>query len=117
MSAGEPTTGFRVSGECRRCVYHTTGFHCEKCAPGFWGDALAEPRGDCKPCNCYTPGTKRPGIEYEQLECAQEDGQCDCQPHVQGQLCDQCEVSEGSRRRGCCTPGSWVRVLSPVLLG
>ncbi|PKU36397.1 laminin subunit gamma-3 [Limosa lapponica baueri] len=37
-----------VSGRCLRCLYNTTGEHCEKCRPGFYGDALApDPAGKC----------------------------------------------------------------------
>uniref|UniRef100_A0A183CJ16 Laminin EGF-like domain-containing protein n=1 Tax=Globodera pallida TaxID=36090 RepID=A0A183CJ16_GLOPA len=31
-----------ISGQCIRCDYHTAGWNCERCAPGFWGNALDE---------------------------------------------------------------------------
>ncbi|KAM4787578.1 laminin subunit alpha-4 isoform 1-T1 [Cyanocitta cristata] len=39
-----------VTGQCRNCLHHTSGFKCERCAPGYYGDArLAK---NCTACNC-----------------------------------------------------------------
>uniref|UniRef100_A0A8U7NET7 Laminin subunit alpha-4 n=1 Tax=Corvus moneduloides TaxID=1196302 RepID=A0A8U7NET7_CORMO len=39
-----------VTGQCRNCLHHTSGFKCERCAPGYYGDArLAK---NCTACSC-----------------------------------------------------------------
>ncbi|XP_015714210.1 laminin subunit alpha-4 [Coturnix japonica] len=39
-----------VTGQCRNCLHHTTGFKCERCAPGYYGDAIFAK--NCTACNC-----------------------------------------------------------------
>ncbi|XP_075001795.1 laminin subunit alpha-4 isoform X2 [Calonectris borealis] len=39
-----------VTGQCRNCLRHTTGFKCERCAPGYYGDARFAK--NCTECNC-----------------------------------------------------------------
>ncbi|XP_007432614.1 laminin subunit alpha-4 [Python bivittatus] len=39
-----------VTGQCRNCLRNTTGFNCELCAPGYYGDARIAKR--CTACNC-----------------------------------------------------------------
>ncbi|KAE9553293.1 hypothetical protein FO519_003506 [Halicephalobus sp. NKZ332] len=80
------------TGECKKCIYNTTGFNCENCLSGFWGDAKKEPKNDCRECSCYPPGTKRRNFNDEFLTCDQETGQCECLSHVTGTRCDQCEL-------------------------
>ncbi|KAF1663167.1 Laminin subunit gamma-3, partial [Aptenodytes patagonicus] len=76
-----------VSGRCLRCLYNTTGEHCERCRPGFYGDALApDPAGKCAPCDCNPDGSA-PGLEG----CDPGTGQCHCLPHVTGRACGLCQ--------------------------
>lgn len=56
---------------------------------GYYGDALAPHKGDCKPCQCYPPGTQETG--FGPPLCDQLTGQCQCKTHVYGKNCDQCE--------------------------
>ncbi|XP_062496916.1 laminin subunit gamma-3 isoform X1 [Pezoporus occidentalis] len=76
-----------VSGRCLRCLYNTTGEHCERCRTGFYGDALAaNPAGKCAPCGCNPDGSA-PGLEG----CDPSSGQCHCLPHVTGRTCGLCQ--------------------------
>ncbi|XP_038046444.1 laminin subunit gamma-1-like [Patiria miniata] len=86
----------RDTGECLKCIYNTGGFNCENCLAGFYGDALALPKGQCRPCDCYNTGSFS-------IECDQTDGQCRCLPFVVGRQCDQCEEGywDLESGRGC----------------
>ncbi|NXE29510.1 LAMC3 protein, partial [Ardeotis kori] len=76
-----------VSGRCLRCLYNTTGEHCERCRPGFYGDALApDPAEKCAPCDCNPDGSAL-GLEG----CDPSTGQCRCLPHVTGRACGLCQ--------------------------
>ncbi|XP_012581228.1 PREDICTED: laminin subunit alpha-1 [Condylura cristata] len=70
-----------VTGECLRCIGNTAGPHCERCADGFYGDAVTAK--NCRACECHGEGSLS-GV------CHHETGLCDCRPHVTGQQCDQC---------------------------
>ncbi|NXM80337.1 LAMA4 protein, partial [Oenanthe oenanthe] len=39
-----------VTGQCRSCLHHTSGAKCERCAPGYFGDARFAK--NCTACNC-----------------------------------------------------------------
>ncbi|KAF3831845.1 hypothetical protein GH733_000657 [Mirounga leonina] len=40
-----------VTGQCRNCLRNTTGFKCERCAPGYYGDArIAKNCAGCDKC-------------------------------------------------------------------
>ncbi|XP_051552482.1 laminin subunit gamma-3-like [Myxocyprinus asiaticus] len=71
-----------VTGHCLKCRGHTTGDHCEKCRPGYYGNALANelsPEHKCKPCACNMAGTSG-----SMNECHPDTGNCVCLSHVTG---------------------------------
>ncbi|XP_066240429.1 laminin subunit alpha-5 isoform X1 [Saccopteryx leptura] len=102
---GDPNLLFNdcdpLTGACRSCLRHTTGPHCESCAPGFYGNALLP--GNCTRCDCSSCGTE---------SCDPHSGRCLCKAGVTGPRCDRCQEGhfgfEGCR--GChpcaCGPAS-----------
>ncbi|KAL1415178.1 hypothetical protein MTO96_029694 [Rhipicephalus appendiculatus] len=99
-----------TTGECLKCVYNTTGFNCERCLPGHFGDALSVPKGDCKPCDCHRLGS------MEDSECDPRTGQCACKANVAGRQCGQCregywnlQSGDGCEACNCNLVGSYNR--------
>ncbi|XP_072218909.1 laminin subunit alpha-4 [Leuresthes tenuis] len=90
-----------VTGYCQHCWGNSAGANCEKCAPGFYGDAISAK--NCRECECNKCGTS---------SCDDRTGVCHCKPGVTGRLCDQCEegYSGFSSCQGCrrceCGPAS-----------
>ncbi|XP_031717419.1 laminin subunit alpha-4 [Anarrhichthys ocellatus] len=86
-----------VTGHCQHCWGNTAGANCERCAPGFYGDAISAK--NCRECECNECGTS---------SCDDRKGVCHCKPGVTGRLCDQCEEGyfgfsscQGCRRCEC----------------
>ncbi|KAJ0061302.1 hypothetical protein NL108_014826 [Boleophthalmus pectinirostris] len=81
-----------VTGHCQHCWGNTAGAHCERCAPGFYGDAITAK--NCRECECNKCGTS---------SCDDRTGVCHCKPGVTGRLCDQCEDGHSgfSSCQGC----------------
>lgn len=83
-----------TTGECLKCIYNTWGPKCERCLPGFYGDALQLPKGNCRPCGCHHEGTVRSegpvGKTYDTAFLCDAGGQCACKPNVMGRQCDRC---------------------------
>ncbi|XP_074149992.1 laminin subunit gamma-3 [Sminthopsis crassicaudata] len=108
----DPTTG-----HCLRCLYNTTGAHCEQCQEGFYGSALApHPHDKCTPCSCNPSGSAR-----EQGACDPRTGQCSCLPHVTGRDCSHCspgfydlQPERGCRSCKCHPVGSQENQCHPV---
>nr|NP_476618.1 LanB1, isoform A [Drosophila melanogaster]NP_723319.1 LanB1, isoform B [Drosophila melanogaster]P11046.4 RecName: Full=Laminin subunit beta-1; AltName: Full=Laminin B1 chain; Flags: Precursor [Drosophila melanogaster]AAF52563.1 LanB1, isoform A [Drosophila melanogaster]AAN10647.1 LanB1, isoform B [Drosophila melanogaster] len=92
----------RQTGACLKCLYQTTGDHCELCKDGFFGDALQQ---NCQQCECDFLGTNN-----TIAHCDRFTGQCPCLPNVQGVRCDQCaenhwKIASGEGCESCnCDP-------------
>lgn len=72
-----------VTGKCHKCTKNNDGDQCEKCKPGFYGDAID--KKDCRDCKCNACGA-------EDVACNGTNGQCQCKPNVEGSRCNQCKV-------------------------
>ncbi|XP_066935737.1 laminin subunit gamma-1-like [Clytia hemisphaerica] len=93
-----------LTGACLKCIYNTTNGDeekCEECADGFYGDALAEPKGNCTACKCFEPGTKKPAghVAGEAISC-DKNGKCECLDNVKGDHCDQCPAGHWNVQSG-----------------
>uniref|UniRef100_A0A670YYY9 Laminin subunit alpha 2 n=1 Tax=Pseudonaja textilis TaxID=8673 RepID=A0A670YYY9_PSETE len=71
-----------LSGACLKCKPGTTGQYCEKCADGYFGDALDVKK--CQACSCNINGS------FSKV-CDSKTGQCHCKPNVLGRQCNQCK--------------------------
>ncbi|CAG9855702.1 unnamed protein product [Phyllotreta striolata] len=103
-----------TTGECLKCIFNTAGPKCEHCLSGFYGNALALPKGDCRRCECNSLGTEK-DIDGEE-KCDRALGVCECKIHVVGSNCDRCEDGYfdlsgdgGCRSCDCDTVGAWNR--------
>uniref|UniRef100_A0A671NY82 Uncharacterized protein n=1 Tax=Sinocyclocheilus anshuiensis TaxID=1608454 RepID=A0A671NY82_9TELE len=95
------------SGECLKCLGHTAGRHCERCADGFYGDPLflyvvsqagyyGISSGDgCRLCECNQSGALSASCD--------EEGRCQCITGVTGEKCDRCERGYYSFTESGCT--------------
>uniref|UniRef100_A0A8C3QB86 Laminin subunit alpha-1 n=1 Tax=Geospiza parvula TaxID=87175 RepID=A0A8C3QB86_GEOPR len=69
------------TGQCLKCLGNTAGHHCEKCADGYYGDAVIDK--NCRACACHVNGSLS-------STCQHETGVCSCKPNVIGERCDKC---------------------------
>ncbi|NXE48976.1 LAMA2 protein, partial [Casuarius casuarius] len=83
-----------LSGACLICKPGTTGQYCERCADGYFGDALDA--RNCQPCHCNVNGS------LSEI-CDSRTGQCECKANVIGRRCDMCkpETFGLQSSRGC----------------
>uniref|UniRef100_A0A667Z6E9 Laminin, alpha 4 n=1 Tax=Myripristis murdjan TaxID=586833 RepID=A0A667Z6E9_9TELE len=65
-----------VTGHCQHCWGNTAGANCERCAPGYYGDAISAK--DCRECDC------------ESGHCDMHTGECLPEAAVVNLCCDEC---------------------------
>ncbi|XP_069778449.1 laminin subunit alpha-1 isoform X2 [Narcine bancroftii] len=70
-----------LTGECLKCISSTAGTRCERCADGYYGDAVTVK--NCSSCDCNVNGSSSE-------VCDLTTGRCQCRPNVLGQKCDKC---------------------------
>ncbi|KAM3931256.1 laminin subunit alpha-2 isoform 4-T4 [Leptodactylus fuscus] len=69
------------TGACLICKPGVAGNLCDKCAEGYFGNALGP--SSCQPCNCNINGSTS-------MSCNLQTGQCECRSNVRGRQCDEC---------------------------
>uniref|UniRef100_A0A673J6E4 Laminin subunit gamma-2-like n=1 Tax=Sinocyclocheilus rhinocerous TaxID=307959 RepID=A0A673J6E4_9TELE len=68
----------RRTGECRKCLSHSTGPKCENCEDGYYHSYPTEP---CQACNCNRQGSVSTSCN--------DKGQCKCKEGYDGLKCDE----------------------------
>uniref|UniRef100_A0A182TRW1 Laminin IV type A domain-containing protein n=1 Tax=Anopheles melas TaxID=34690 RepID=A0A182TRW1_9DIPT len=97
------------TGECGLCLHNTVGTNCERCLPGFYGNATLGRPDDCKRCACPL---ESPSNNFSP-NCQSRGGSSDPSEYVctqcpEGYTGDHCEFgnTEGWRCERCKT-GYW----------
>uniref|UniRef100_A0A8C2X678 Laminin, alpha 1 n=1 Tax=Cyclopterus lumpus TaxID=8103 RepID=A0A8C2X678_CYCLU len=74
----------------KACTHNTTGPQCERCLPGFHGDASEGTAGDCRPCACPLTETSNSFSPTCSLD-ASGQVSCDrCGDGYTGRTCERC---------------------------
>lgn len=93
----DPQSCDSKTGECLKCLSHTTGPKCDQCQLGFYGDPINNHY--CIKCDCDSRGSTN---ETGSI-CDVKTGKCFCLPNVIGIKCDSCEDQhwDFGNRFGC----------------
>uniref|UniRef100_A0A674KBM4 Heparan sulfate proteoglycan 2 n=1 Tax=Terrapene triunguis TaxID=2587831 RepID=A0A674KBM4_9SAUR len=98
---GHSSSCDRAFGYCLNCQHNTEGPQCNKCKPGFFGDATRGNATACRSCPCpYTDSTRR----FSDTCFLDTDGQATCDACAQGYTGRRCErwVPEALVEQGGC---------------
>ncbi|XP_055377658.1 laminin subunit beta-1 isoform X2 [Condylostylus longicornis] len=80
------------TGQCLNCMDFTTGYNCELCLKGYYGNPLLGNEIGCRPCRC--PDTVMSGhshAEICELDRRNNDMICHCKQGYSGARCDVCD--------------------------
>nr|XP_022901153.1 laminin subunit beta-1 isoform X1 [Onthophagus taurus]XP_022901154.1 laminin subunit beta-1 isoform X1 [Onthophagus taurus] len=103
------------SGQCKQCLYETTGDHCEMCRSGFY---RTSPEEMCRECVCHILGWNKTAGD-----CDRYTGKCPCYPNVIGDDCEKCKenhwkIASGKGCEPCdCDPVGSKHLQCNVYLG
>ena len=95
------------SGVCRNCQHNTEGDYCERCAPGYYGDARQGSPNSCQPCPC--PLTEPPNQFSPVCELA-SDGQVTCTACPAGHTGRRCESCIQGYTGNPLRPGDYCKI-------
>lgn len=81
-----------VSGRCLQCDHNTEGDHCERCLPGFYGNASGGTPNDCYRCPCpRATETNNFALSCE-VSTTEMIVNCICPEGYLGHRCEECAV-------------------------
>ncbi|XP_023288862.1 laminin subunit alpha-1-like [Orussus abietinus] len=85
-----------ATGECGSCEHNTTGPNCDRCAPGYYGDAIVGAPNDCKRCACpltLESNNFSPRCQLDDLSNLEGGYVCtQCPKGYTGDHCESCDV-------------------------
>ncbi|XP_054830970.1 laminin subunit alpha-2 [Eublepharis macularius] len=90
-----------ITGECLDCKHNTGGPYCDRCLPGFYGDATKGKPDDCQLCACplnIPSNNFSPTCHLEQSH---------------GLICDECPLGYSGSRCERCAEGYFGQPLIP----
>ena len=79
------------TGQCLFCMEYTTGYNCDRCLEGYYGNPLLGSEIGCRPCRC--PDTIQSGHTHAnhcELDRRNNDMICYCTEGYGGPRCDDC---------------------------
>ncbi|CAH8640896.1 unnamed protein product [Dicrocoelium dendriticum] len=105
------------TGKCISCEHNTAGDKCDKCAPGFYGDAVSGGPEACQPCACPTLTNQKTEVCVAHEQAPTTDLKpyicLDCDENTRGRFCELCapgyygEPEKGIECEQCdCGPGA-----------